>query len=315
MEKIILFLLHPEEDLAKNLATYFPQQLAVCKVSKFKDGEIHFENETSVRNSKCFIFQSMAEPVNDRLVETLIAIDALKRASAGEINVLVPYLAYSRQDRKAKPRQPISARLIADILQVAGANRVITFDLHAPQIEGFYSIPVDNISCMPLFIKFLYKKNKVTENTIVVSPDHGSAVRARKMAERLNRPLAIIDKRRIKENEVHSMTIIGDVTDKDCLLIDDLVDTGNTLCEAAKLLKKHGARSVCACCTHAVLSENAATNISKSAIDDFYVTNSIQKAYKFDKEHILDLSKCLAAIIECIVEGDAVTDVIDNFEL
>lgn len=315
MEKITLFILHPEEELSKNLASFFPQQLGVCKVGKFKDGEIHFENESSVRNSKCFIFQSMSGPVNDRLVETLIAIDALKRASAGEINVLVPYLAYTRQDRKAKPRQPISARLIADILQVAGANRVITFDLHAPQIEGFYSIPVDNISCMPLFIKFLLQKGKVTDRTIVVSPDHGSAVRARKMAEQLKAPLAIIDKRRIKENEVHSMTIIGDVKGKDCLLIDDLVDTGNTLCEAAKLLKGHGARSVCACCTHAVLSDNAVDSISHSVIDDFYVTNSIQKAYQFDKDHILDLSKCIATIMECIVDGDAVTDVIEHFEL
>ncbi len=312
MEKISIFILHPEEHLAKNLAAYFPNQIAECIVTRFKDGEVHFENYTSIRNRKCFIFQSMAGQVNERVVETLIAIDALKRASAGEINVVTPYLAYTRQDRKARPRQPISARLLADLLEVAGADRLITLDLHAPQIEGFYSIPVDNIVVTPLFIKFLNEKKKITKNTIIISPDHGSVVRARKLAELIGAPLAIIDKRREKENEVHSMEIIGDVQNKDCLIIDDLIDTGNTLCKAASLLKANGAASVTACCTHGVLSDNAIENIANSEIDDFYVTNSIDKVYQLPLDHILDLSKYLAKIIECLVDGDAITDIFNN---
>ncbi len=315
MEKISLFILHPEENLSKNLANYFSNEIADCLVTKFKDGEIHFENYTSIRNRKCFIFQSMSGPVNDRVMETLIAIDALKRASAGEINVVVPYLSYTRQDRKAHPRQPITARLLADLLEVAGADRIVTLDLHAPQIEGFYSIPVDNILCAPLFIKFLEQKKKINKNTVIISPDHGSVVRARKLAEIIGAPLAIIDKRREKENEVYSMEIIGDIHNKDCLIVDDLVDTGSTLCKAASLLKANGANSVCACCTHGVLSEGAIDRIMHSEIDDFYVTNSIDKVYQLPHDHILDLSKCLAAIIECLVDGDAVTEIISKLDL
>lgn len=315
MEKINIFILHPEERLAKNMVTYFPTQIADCTISKFKDGEISFENHTSIRNGKCFILQTIHGNVNDRLMEVLIAIDALKRASAGEINVVMPYLCYTRQDRKARPRQPISARLVADMLEKAGADRLVTLDLHAPQVEGFYSIPVDNISIIPLFYRFLEEKKRITEHMVVVASDHGGAVRARKMAEKIGCPVAIIDKRREKANEVKSMRIIGDVTDKDCLLVDDIVDTGETLCKAATLLKECGATTVFACCTHAVLSEHAVQNIQKAPFDAFYVTNSLEKSYTLGEEHILDIAKCLAQTIHSIVQGDAVTEMIENFTL
>lgn len=315
MEKTIIFILHPEEHLAQNLAQQFPNQIADCSMSKFKDGEIHFENHTSVRNKKCFIIQSIGDNVNDSVLEVLIAIDALKRASAMEINVVMPYLPYARQDRKALPRQPISARLLADLLEVAGANRIVTFDLHTPQIEGFYSIPVDNIPCGPLFINFLKKKQIINKDTIVVSPDHGSAVRARKLAELLGVPLAIIDKRRENPNEVYSMDIIGNVLNKNCLIVDDLIDTGNTLCKSAEVLKENGATSVYACCTHGVLSNSATERITKSQIDGFFVTNSIEKVYHLPENQILDLSEYLAIIIKCLVDGDAVTEIYKKIDL
>lgn len=315
MEKINIFILHPEENLAKHITEYFPTQIADCEVSKFKDGEISFENHTSIRNGKCFILQTINGNVNDRLMEVLIAIDALKRASAGEINVVMPYLCYTRQDRKARPRQPISARLVADMLEKAGADRIVTLDLHAPQVEGFYSIPVDNVSMIPLFYQFLKEQNKITKHMVVVASDHGGAVRARKMAEKIGCPVAIIDKRREQANEVKSMRIIGDVKGQDCLLVDDLVDTGETLCKAADLLKECGASMVSACCTHAVLSGHATKQIQDAPFDAFYVTNSLERAYLLGENHILDIAKCLAQMIHSIVQGEAVTEMIENFTL
>lgn len=312
MEKFTLFILHPEEKLAAKIASNFPNQIADCSITTFKDGEINFENNTSIRNERCFIIQSIFGNYNDRLMEMLIAIDALKRASAQEVNVVIPYLFYSRQDRKAKPRQAISASMLAKILETAGANRIVTLDLHAPQIEGFYSIPVDNIPCAPLFIKFF--QSKIKPNTVIIAPDHGSVSRTGKVAERMNLPLAIIDKRRRKANEVESMTIMGEIEGKHCVIIDDMVDTAGTLCLAAALLKEKGAASVSAFCTHAVLSGNAIERIENSAIDDFYVTNSISKAHYFDDEHVLDLSTVLTKVIHCIDEGEAVTEIIERLD-
>lgn len=313
MEKFTLFILHPEEKLASKIAEHFPGQIADCVINTFKDGEINFENNTSIRNERCFIIQSIFGSYNDRLMEILIAIDALKRASAKEINVVIPYLFYSRQDRKAKPRQAISASLIAGMLEKAGAHRIVTLDLHAPQIEGFYSIPVDNIPCAPLFIRFF--ESKIKPNSVIIAPDYGSVSRTGKVAERLHLPLAIIDKRRKKANEVASMSIMGDIEGKHCIIIDDMVDTAGTLCLAASLLKEKGAASVSAFCTHGVLSGDAVRKIKDSVIDEFYLTNSITKAYEFDEKYILDLSTVLARVIHCIDEGEAVTEIIERLDL
>lgn len=256
------------------------QQLGVslCKseVSKFSDGEINIKINETVRGADVYIIQPTSSPVNDNLMELLIMIDAVKRASAGRINAVIPYYGYARQDRKARARDPISAKLVADLITSAGADRVITMDLHCSQIQGFFNIPVDHLYGMPLLAQYYSTKfGEGNEDLIAVSPDLGSVTRTRTFAQKLEIPLAIIDKRRPKANVSEIMNIIGDIKDKNVILVDDMIDTAGTITNAANALKERGAREVYACCTHPVLSGAAIERINKSEIKEMVVLNTI----------------------------------------
>ena len=273
-KKIKIFSLNSNIELAQDIAKYIGIELSQCEVKRFADGEVQVNISETVRGHNVFIVQSTSAPVNDHYMELLIMIDALKRASAEKINVIMPYYGYSRQDRKAAARQPISAKLMADLLQAAGANRVICLDLHAAQIQGFFNIPIDNFLAMPIFAEYFL--NKDLKDIVVVSPDHGGTTRARKLADVLDTPIAIADKRRPKPNQAEIMNMVGDVKDKDCIIIDDMVDTAGTLTIVANFIKNQGARSVYACCTHALLSGNAMEKINGSAIKELVCTNTVK---------------------------------------
>lgn len=268
-----VFTLNSNPDLALDIAKQIGVPLGECSVSTFSDGEIQINIEESVRGCDVYVVQSTSAPVNRHIMELLIMIDALKRASAATINVVIPYYGYARQDRKAKPREPITAKLVADILQVAGASRVVTIDLHAPQIQGFFNIPVDQLVGVPILGD--YWESKGFEELVIVSPDHGGVSRARQLAERLKAPIAIIDKRRPRPNVAEVMNIVGDIEGKTAILIDDMIDTAGTISLAADALIKNGATDVYACCTHAVLSGPAMERIGQSPIKDLVVTNTI----------------------------------------
>ena len=263
-------------ELAKEICECLGVELGKADVKKFSDGEIAVNIHESVRGKDCYIVQSTCDPVNDNLMELCIMIDAMKRASAGRINAVIPYYGYARQDRTAKPRDPITAKLVAEILQAAGAERVITMDLHASQIQGFFDIPVDHLQGNPLMIKYYQDELKDKDlDLVVVSPDHGSVTRARNLAEPLGCPIAIIDKRRPRPNVSEIMNIIGDIEGKDCILVDDMVDTAGTICNAANAVKERGARSVRAIATHGVLSGPALDRIRDAAIDEMVFLNTI----------------------------------------
>ncbi len=265
---------HPR--LAREMSEYLGLPLGKSDVTMFSDGEISVSVHESVRGSDVFVVQPTNAPVNTHLMELLIMIDAFKRASAGRITAVVPYYGYARQDRKAKGRDPISAKLVADMIQTAGADRILTMDLHAPQIQGFFNIPVDHLVGMPILSPYFETKfagNK--ENLVVMSPDIGSINRARTFAQRLDVPIAIVDKRRAKANECEVMNIIGDVEGKDIIIFDDMVDTAGTLCNAAKAIKAKGARSITACATHAVLSGPAIERIEDSPIEELVMIDTI----------------------------------------
>lgn len=251
--------------------------LPVCEatVGKFSDGEIEVNIGEVVRGSDAFVIQSICTPVNDNLVELLIMIDALKRASAGRITAVIPYFGYARQDRKAKARDPISAKLVANLITVAGADRVLTMDLHTPQLQGFFDIPVDHLLGGQLLAEYFSTKFSSSDNVVAVSPDVGSVTRTRKLAESLEIPIAIIDKRRPKANVCEIMNIVGDVKGKKAILIDDLIDTGGTIVNGANALLDMGATEVFACCTHGVLSGPACDRIEKSGITELITTNTI----------------------------------------
>ena len=262
---------HPE--LAEEISSIIGKPLGDAKVSKFSDGEICVGLGESVRGCDCFIIQSTCDPVNDNLMELLIMIDAMKRASAGRISAVMPYYGYARQDRKAKARDPITAKLVADMLVAAGADRVVTMDLHASQIQGYFTIPVDHLVGLPLLGKYFEKEDP--KDLVIVSPDHGSVPRARNMAEPLGCPIAIVDKRRPEPNKSEIMNIIGDIKDKNCILVDDMIDTAGTITNAANALKNLGAKSVRACATHAVLSGPAIERIKDSAIEELVLLNTM----------------------------------------
>ncbi|MBQ6820640.1 MAG: ribose-phosphate diphosphokinase [Clostridium sp.] len=265
---------HPE--LAKEIADILGIPLGKAKVSTFSDGEISVDIEETVRGTDVFVVQSTSSPVNNNLMELLIMIDAFKRASAGRITVVMPYYGYARQDRKAKSRDPITAKLVADLLTAAGAHRVLTMDLHAAQIQGYFNIPVDHLLGSPILAGYFVERNFANdEDVVVVSPDLGSVTRARKFADRLHAPIAIIDKRRPKANVSEIMNIIGDVKGKKCILIDDMIDTAGTIANAANALKDLGAKNVYACCTHGVLSGPAFERINNSAIEELIMLNTI----------------------------------------
>ena len=240
---------------------------------RFSDGEIQINIEESIRGCDVYVVQSTCSPVNDHLMELLIMIDALKRASAKSINIVMPYYGYARQDRKARSREPIAAKLVANLLETSGANRVITLDLHAPQIQGFFDIPIDHLQGVPILSDYFEAMN--LEDTIIVSPDHGGVTRARKMADRLKAPIGIIDKRRPRPNVAEVMNIVGNIEEKTAILIDDIIDTAGTITLAANALVENGAKEVYACCTHPVLSGPAIERINSSKIKELVITNSI----------------------------------------
>ncbi|MFD2209318.1 ribose-phosphate diphosphokinase [Virgibacillus halophilus] len=265
--------LNSNRKLAEDIASHIGTTLGKCTVSSFSDGEIQINIEESVRGYDVYVIQSTCSPVNKHIMELLIMIDALKRASAKTINIVMPYYGYARQDRKARSREPITAKLIADLLQTAGASRVISLDLHAPQIQGFFDVPIDNLQAEPLLSNYFEAKG--LDDVVVVSPDHGGVTRARKMADRLKTPIGIIDKRRPRPNVAEVMNIIGKIKGKTAILIDDIIDTAGTITLAANALIESGAKEVYACCTHPVLSGPAIERIANSKIKELVVTNTI----------------------------------------
>ena len=286
-----LFSLSSNHELAQKVAKEIGIELGKVSVGAHSDGETVVHIDESVRGDHVFILQSTSDPVNDNLMELLIMMDALRRASAASINIVLPYYGYARQDRKARAREPITSKLVANMLQIAGADRLITFDLHAPQIQGFFNVPVDHLMGSPLIAEY-FRRQLVSagDDIVVVSPDHGGVGRARKLANFLKAPLAIIDKRRPRANVAEIMNIIGDVQGKKCVLIDDMIDTAGTITLAANALKELGATEVYASCTHAVLSGPAIERINNSAITKLVVLDTIEMPEERQSEKIVQLS-------------------------
>ncbi|AKA71348.1 MULTISPECIES: ribose-phosphate diphosphokinase [Clostridium] len=304
---------HPE--LAKDIANILGLSVGSAKVSTFSDGEISVDINETVRGTDVFVVQSTNNPVNSNLMELLIMIDAFKRASAGRITAVVPYYGYARQDRKAKARDPITAKLVADILTAAGADRVLTMDLHASQIQGYFNIPLDHLLGAPILAKYFIQKGFADrEDIVVVSPDLGSVTRARKFADKLHAPIAIIDKRRPKANVSEIMNVIGDIKDKTVILIDDMIDTAGTITNGANALVKLGAKEVYACCTHAVLSGPAIDRIKESAIKELVMLNTINLSQDkmLDKFKILSVAPVFAEAIKRIYEDISVSKLFED---
>ncbi len=300
-----LFSCNSNPKLAADVSRAIGVSLGNAKISRFSDGEIRVELHESVRGCDVYIIQSTSSPVNDHLMEMLVMIDALKRASAKTINVVIPYYGYARQDRKAESRDPITAKLVADLITASGANRVITLDLHATQIQGFFNIPVDNLHAVPIIAKYFLAKQ--LQDIVVVSPDHGGVVRARKLAEKLKAPLAIIDKRRPEPNVSEVMNIIGDVSGKTTIIIDDIIDTAGTIVLAAEALRLAGARSIYAACTHPVLSGMAIDRLEQSVIQEIVITDSIPFRGRSAKFTVLSVAELLAKAVIHVHENISVS--------
>jgi ribose-phosphate pyrophosphokinase len=308
LEKLRIFTGNSNPSLAQEISKELIIPLGNANVKKFSDGEIQVEIEENVRGMDVFIVQSTCTPVNVSLMELLIMIDAIKRASAERITAVMPYYGYARQDRKVASRVPITAKLVADLITTAGADRVLTVDLHAGQIQGFFNIPVDNLFATPVTLESI--KDKFLDNLAIVSPDAGGVERARAFAKRLGASLAIIDKRRTKPNEAQIMHIIGDIKGKAALLLDDMVDTAGTLTQSADALLKAGAVKVSACCTHPVLSGKAIENINKSALQELVVTNTVplrEEAKSCKKITVLSVASLLGEAIKRIHNNDSVS--------
>ena len=307
--KLKIFSLSSNRPLAEKIAEAVGLELGKISISRFSDGEVKVNVEESIRGAHVYIVQSTSDPVNDNLMELLIMIDALRRASAKTINVVMPYYGYARQERKAQSREPITAKLVANMITIAGADRVLTLDLHAPQIQGFFDIPVDHLIGVPLLADYFLEKGLFGEDVVVVSPDHGGVVRARKLADFLKSPIAIIDKRRPRPNVSEVMNIIGDVAGKKCIIIDDMIDTAGTITLAAAALLDKGADSVYACCTHAVLSGPAVERLDESEIKEVIVTDSIQQpeGRHLDKLQTISVGNLVGEAIERIHENRSVS--------
>jgi len=308
MDDFVIFSGNSNPVLSQKICEYIHVPLGGEKVKRFSDGEIQIEIDENVRSKDVFVIQSICSPVNDNLVELLLMLDALKRASANRITAVIPYYGYARQDKKVAPRVPISAKLVADILTVAGANRIITMDLHAGQIQGFFNIPVDNLFAAPVIIDYIIKK--FNNDLVIVSPDAGGVERARAFAKRLNAGLAIIDKRRDAPNQAKAMAVIGDVADKVVVILDDMVDTAGTLVEAAGAIMKNGAREVHASCSHPVLSGPAIQRIEDSELKTLVVTDTIplkENAIDCNKIKVLSISELIGEAIIRSFKGDSVT--------
>ena len=308
---IKIFTANSNPRVAKEIAEHLGLAVEESEVVTFSDGEINVSIKESVRGSDVFVIQSLNTPVNDHIMELLIMIDAFKRASAGRITAVIPYLGYARQDRKTKARDPISAKLVADLITVSGADRVLSMDLHCPQIQGFFNIPVDHLLGVPLLAPYFVEKFKDSrENCMIVSPDLGSVTRARNFAQRFDAPLAIVDKRRQKANVCEVMNIIGDVKDKDVILVDDMIDTAGTLCNAAKaIIEIGGAKNVYACATHGVLSGPAIERIQNSVIKELVLLDTIDlpAEKKIDKITLLPVAPVFAQAIQRIYDDKPVS--------
>jgi ribose-phosphate pyrophosphokinase len=293
--------------LAVEIANIMGKPLGKSTVEKFSDGEISVSIHETVRGVDVYIVQSTCDPVNDNLMELLIMIDAMKRASAGRINAVIPYYGYARQDRKAKARDPITAKLVADLITVSGADRVVSMDLHAAQIQGYFDIPVDHLLGMPILVS--YFKRKKLADLVIVSPDHGSVTRARNMAQPLDAPIAIVDKRRPKANVSEIMNIIGDIKDKNCILVDDMIDTAGTIANAADALKDMGAREVYACATHGILSGPAIERIENSAIKEMILLNTVELPAEkhISKINVLSVASLFAEAMANIYTNNSVS--------
>jgi ribose-phosphate pyrophosphokinase len=294
--------------LTRKICEYLNMPMGGAKVSTFSDGEIQIEIHDNVRTKDVFIVQSTSKPVNDTLMECLLMIDAMKRASARHVTVVMPYYGYARQDKKVAPRVPISAKLVADMITLAGADRIITVDLHASQIQGFFNIPVDNLFAAPVLLD--YMRSHFQENLVVVSPDAGGVERARAFAKRLSAGLAIVDKRRSAPNEAKAMAVIGDVRNKTAVILDDMVDTAGTLTEAAGVLLENGASEVHACCAHPVLSGPALDRIESSDLMSLVATDTIPltpRGQACEKITVLSIANLLGEAIIRSYRGDSVT--------
>jgi len=306
--KVKVFSGNANQALAQDICAYLDMPLSIAEVRRFSDGEIFVEIGENVRGTDAFVIQPTCPPVNDNLMELVIMVDALRRASARRITAVLPYYGYARQDRKVAPRVPITAKVVAEMLMVVGVRRVLAMDLHAGQIQGFFNIPVDHLYAAPVLLKYI--SAKFGNNIVMVSPDAGGVERTRAFAKRLNAHLAIIDKRRERANECQAMSVIGDVKGKNAVLLDDMVDTAGTLCSAADILMEAGAKDVYACCSHGVLSGPAIERLENSRIKKLLVTNSIPlrgAAKKCNKIEVLSVSELLGEAIRRIHSEDSVS--------
>ncbi len=314
--KIIVFGLSNGDELTDEICTYLNCERGKINISHFADGEVICEPLETVRGRHVFLVQPTCFPVNDSIMELLIAIDACKRASANEVTCIIPYYGYARQERKSKPRQPVSARLVADLLETAGADRVVAIDLHASAIQGFFKVPNDDLSAVPLFAQY-YLSKTFDNDIVVVSPDHGGVTRARNLANYFeNAGVAIIDKRRVKANEAEALSVIGDVKDKTCIIVDDICDTGGSLIGACKILRSYGAKEVYFCCTHALFNGTAVQKIRDCEdLKEVVITNTIpQKEEKKDpKIKVISVAYLLAQTIQSIHDYKPVSEVAASF--
>ena len=319
MKDIVVFSLTSNKELVKEICEFLKIKEGEINIEHFADGEVLVVPKESVRGKKVFIIQSTCNPVNDRLMELLVCVDAMKRASAKEIAVIVPYYGYARQDRKAAARQPITAKLVADLLMTAGINRIITVDLHAQQIQGFFDIATDDLTFIPLIGNYFEEKFTENDDVVVVSPDHGGTVRARSLAEILHSPIAIIDKRRPRPNVVEVNNVIGDVKDKICIVVDDICDTGGSLVAGVNLLKENGAKEIYTCVTHGVFSKDALDKIDKSPIKEMIISNTIplskETLDKYKKIKVLSIAKMLSLIISAIAKEKSVSKIFDMYKI
>ena len=309
-EGIKLFTGNAHRELAKEIADYLSIPLGDATVTKFSDGEIMVQINENVRGCDVFVVQPTCISVNQNIMELLLMIDALKRASSHRITAVIPYYGYARQDRKVQPRVPISAKLVADLILAAGTNRILTMDLHAAQIQGFFNIPVDNLYASPVLLDYIEKKYNHQRNLVIVSPDAGGVERARAFAKKLKSSIAIIDKRREIANVSNVMNVIGDVKDRDTIILDDMIDTGGTIIQAAAALKEKGASRVVAACTHAVLSGTAVENLEGSLLEELIVTNTIpldSKRGKSEKITTLSIASLIGEAIRRIHEETSIS--------
>lgn len=311
IKNLRIFTGNANPELAQEIADYIGVKLGAAKVKQFSDGEISLIVDESVRGADTYVIQPTCTPVNDNLMELLIMVDALRRASARRVTAVIPYYGYARQDRKSRGREPITAKLVANMITQAGARRVLAMDLHASQIQGFFDIPLDNMYGLPILAD--YYKKKDTSNMVVVSPDMGGVARARNLAEHIGVPLAIIDKRRPRPNVAEVMNLIGDIEGKDVIMCDDMIDTAGTITGGAEALIKRGAKSVSACCTHPVLSGPAIERIANSPIDELVTTNTIPlpEEKRIDKIKVLSVAPIIGEAILRIHQDRSVSELFD----